>query len=305
MRAFFISCYLMLLLLACNNNQQTENYTRWQTLLQEILQKNQITQHKAVWQLKRQVEWEGNTKEGRERVARAYIVNQATDSLIAQIEQLKTEIKTQPPNRLSELLLGTQKNGKIYTLAQNTTKYCNWLLKNNSDIGVDTTLMPNIARDNFNKELYKNTNFKKLDFANTYFKNISSVQALAQLTKLEIEVYKYNMEVLKKLGAGEYGGHGWYMSRIEPKVFAQSDTIRAGDDFEAALVLAFSSQYQNYQWVLSPASTPKSMTFDKILQFVPQKVGKQTWEAQLKYVHPQTYADCTIYISQPYFVLPQ
>jgi hypothetical protein len=294
---------LLIFILACQSRNE-EHFERWQTLWQEILQKKQITQRKALWLLKRQVEKEGNTPEGQERISRAGKVNQVTDSLIAQIEQLKTEIKTQSPNRLSELLLGTQKNGKIYTLAQNTTKYCHWLLKNHSDIGVDTTLMPNIARDNLNKELYKNTAFQKLDFASTYFKNVNVAQALVQLTKLEIEIYKYNEEVLKKLGAGEYG-HGWQMERVEPKVFAQSDTIREGDDFEGSFVLVFSRQYQYYEWYFPQQPSSKYEIKDKTFRFITHGNEQQNWQAQLKYTHTQTYADCTIYISQPYFVVPR
>jgi GldM N-terminal domain len=272
--------------------------------LQEALQKKQILQRKMVWQLKKQVEKEGNTQEGQERVIRAKKVNQATDSLLKQIDELKTEVQKTPQNSLNQLLLGAQKNGKAHQLAQKIKQYYNWLLKNNEDIGVDAELLPELPRNNPNKGFYKDTPFQNLGFAEHNFKNTNPIQAMVQLDQLQNEIYRYNFEVLKKLGAGMYE-KGMRFDRIEPKVFAQSDTIRENEDFEASLVIGISPQFQYYEWYFPQQPSNQYEVKGRTLRFKTEGNGQQTWQTQLKYTDYQNFADCTIYISQPYFVLPK
>jgi hypothetical protein len=300
--------YLLILLIfisACqSNSHKLGNYNRWHTFLQEALQKKQIIRRRLVWQFKKQVEKEGNTQEGRERISRAREVNQVSDSLLKQIDELKTEAQKTPQNSINQLLLGAQKNGKAYQLAQKIKQYWAWLLKNNEDIGVDSQLLSDFSRDKSKKELYKNTPFENLDFVEHNFKNASPMQAIVQLDQLQNEIYDYNFNVLKKLGVGMYE-KGMRFDRIEPKVFAQSDTIRENEEFEASLVVGISPQFQHYEWYFSQQPSNQYEVKGRTLRFMTVGNKQQTWQTQLKYTNYQNFADCTIYISQPYFVLPK
>ncbi|TAF67683.1 MAG: gliding motility protein GldM [Cytophagales bacterium] len=250
----------------------------------------------AVAALEKQVAKEGNAREGLERVKRAKELRAKTEALIKKMEAIKQELITagdgpghgghgvknpKEETKVEVLMVGPEgsKSGKGYTLEKDLNDYVKYLNTQFKDMGI-TNLSP-LAIGNENKAYYADDAVQRnKDFAQASFQSTPVVAALAIVTQLENEVLKYEQEVLKKLGAGDFGRELKF-DKIEAVVAVESSVLAPGDEFKAKLYLSAAASNAKMQMFFNGAAVQMKEGVGVVTQRVAGGAGEVPWEGKI------------------------
>jgi hypothetical protein len=299
--------YLLILLIsfsACRSDLDSR-FQHWQQVLSEQGLNGQKQLPNLLASLKQQVRREGNTTEGKDRIRRGEMLLSAADSLLIDLENLKSEIRQTEASQLNELLLGKQKTGKAYQIQQKIDAFSQWILKNYEDVGASEADFGKLFNQPIIDSIFKNTMLEKRNFAEFYFKDHSPIQAMTQIDVFKNFVIYRSQEVLKKLGAwAGYHAISCCFSAF-PTILAKADTITEGADYEAVVFYNFCDKFKTFEFHF-PNNLAKKSEYDMhYVKFRPEKQGKQIWQAQIDHYNSGTAQDTSFSISQEYFVIPQ
>jgi gliding motility-associated protein GldM len=267
--------------------------------LEHSLEASRNASESALAALKKQVEKEGNTAEGRERIKRAEELKKKTAILIGDIDKLKNKIIKEAGEGIDEktgavknpkeetkvevMMLGPEgrKNGLGYDLEKKLNKFTEDLIKDYSDVGVDKALIVPLAEGNAKNPIYKYDRVQRdKDFAQANFGQTPVVAALAVLTQKQTEIIRYEQEVLKKLGAGEFGKEIKF-DKIIANASADANIVAQGSEYTAELFLSATSSKAGARMVANGAPiTPNADGVGKV-KFNASGIGEQVWKGTI------------------------
>ncbi len=213
----------------------------------------------ALEQLKKKVEKEGNSPEGLSSINKAEDLQRETDKIFNEIGKIKKALayevrsgidphtgairNSQEVKAVANFMVGKDKNGKGYDLKKALDEYVNYLnitFVRDKSLGFNV-LFESIAKDNKDIALYQdNLIEKEKDFPTAQFGEASVVAAIAILTQRQLEIIRYQQEVLKKLGASDLSREVKF-DRIIVGASAQSDIVVAGQDYRAQMFITATS----------------------------------------------------------------
>lgn len=193
-------CSLLLCVGACKPDLPVRQYALL-SMLEHSLINAKVSSDQALEALKKDVKKNGNSREGLERIKRSELLKKKTVGMIGDLEKLKQKLvkdagqgldeKTHMPKR--PLNTGAtagimRKETKI--LSKKLNKFTNWLAAEFKDLDLPKFELLGAGKND-------------LSFYATYFDGVNLAEALCVITRYQLEVLRYQSEVLKKLGAGD------------------------------------------------------------------------------------------------------
>lgn len=184
-------------------------------------------------------------------IKKADQVRQLSNTMISELETLKTEIVTKSgglneegniknpseEEQVSILMVGQNKSGKAYALKNRLNTWVTDLTKF-ADPG--TQLAPLAVDGKDDPISSKNAEQKNKDFAELNFAQTPVPAALATLSQKQSEVRRYEATILDQLAA-KVGAKEVKFDKIFGMISAKSNTVVAGTPFEAEMFIAASS----------------------------------------------------------------
>ena len=254
--------------------------------------------------LRADVKKQGNSREGRERIKRFELLMKQTREAVNYLESLKTRLYQ---GQNVQQLMFTQGNGMkvVHKMAQ----YFHWVGYEFRDLNIliidypsNTTqwiyLEYDMPRRKFIK---KNQAWKK--FAQHNFANSSPEAVTTLLTTWQYNLKMQEQMVMKKLGAGDLS------TDLHPDaaggVFVAQPLrqIPVGDELTAEVVIEnfYGVSRVNPRFLANNIPVVINAGKGKV-QFVPQTIGKQYWEA--RFIIKSRGRDSSIVKRTPFVVLP-
>lgn len=204
-----------------------------------------------------------------------------------QISDLK-DIAT--PQETKLLMIGQNKNGKAYNIAQVLDAYVDFLNQEFVKKGFLPTLSP------FEK-LTKNKENK--DFANYYFNNTHSLFVLSTLTEKQINVLELEIKCLKSLFNDDVVKPKF--NEITPWASAESNQVEEGKDYVAYMSLSRTSSKIGARMTLNGKSIRVNSNGFGEIRFKATGKGKQKWQGSITMKHKGR--DTTFYMEREYEVI--
>lgn len=254
---------------------------------------------KAGKELRKDVKRNGNSREGLERIKRVRVLQQRTNKLIQKLEGWKMPLQKYRNDGKTVVAKMMLDGAKGYELKQQLDTYVNWLTKEFIDL--DLPKFEKLAEGNEKKALYDNDWIKiSKDFAHLHFEHVSPAIALGILTEKQLEIKRYEAEVMKKIGVGGFSSCCFCFDRIEPFVIVPSRTVQIGDEYTADLFITGKLVRARSPWTKVRMLTNKTPVPVKDgtleLTFSPGGTGTQYWTGKITY---QTidYKDTTVLLN--------
>jgi gliding motility-associated protein GldM len=250
----------------------------------------------ALQALIKQVQKEGNTTEGRERIKRADELKKETAKLLGEIDKYKRKLieagegvdpKTgsvknpKEETKVEIMMIGPTKNGLGYDLKKKLDAYNEYLVKEYGDLGFSKSDFLPLAEGNQNNPLYKNDPVQRgKDFAEANFGQTPVVAALAVLTQKQTEIVRYEQEVLKKLGAGEFGKEIKF-DQITALASADANVIAAGSEYRAEMFISATSSKSGAKMTYNGSPVRVNEKGVGEVKFVAAGNGEQSWRGTI------------------------
>ena len=285
--------------LACqtSNDSDTSKFILLNQSLEHVMIGAQQASEPMFNRLKKRVEDEGNSPEGLTTVKRAEELKSKTDKVFKEIEKLKREIQNHPRagagidshtsavkndkevNGVKTIMIGINKQGKGYQLEKDLNQYVAYL---NKQFVEDKALgfagpFEGIAKGNEEVKMYKHDRIQRSkDFVNANFGQTRVTAALAILTQRQLEIIRYEQEVLKKLGAGDLSQR-LDGERICASASADVNVVVAGQPYKAQLFITATTSKSGSRMTFN--GQPIRVNADGIgeVGFIATGKGKQTW----------------------------
>ena len=259
---------------------------------------------KDMLNLRKEVKKQGNSREGRERIKRFELLMKQTREAVNYLESLKTRLYQ---GQNVQQLMFTQGNGMkvVHKMAQ----YFHWVGYEFRDLNISIIDYPSnttqwiyleydMPRRKFIK---KNQAWKK--FAQHNFANSSPEAVTTLLTTWQYNLKMQEQMVMKKLGAGDLS------TDLHPDaaggVFVAQPLrqIPVGDELTAEVVIEnfYGVSRVNPRFLANNIPVVINAGKGKV-QFVPQTIGKQYWEA--RFIIKSRGRDSSIVKRTPFVVLP-
>jgi len=284
--AYHIYEVLALLIIALSwwsyiTNRFIDNELHWQSfndLIERSVAKAQVASYKADSALKAEARKNGNSREDKERIKRAALLQKRTNEVIAFLEDAKNHLKKIPKEARKQTSDWMIEQGKAHQIKKKLDTYIDWLAKEHKDL--DLPKFEKIAEGNERNALYFAWENNR-DFAHTYFAYTSPIEAATVLSLKQTIVKRYEAEVLKKLGAGDISTSccfGCY--RLQPVVFASTKVIPVGDAYTADMFIRIPIIRGHPR--ISINQTPLVVRDGQAnVAFQTQGIGKQFWEGKI------------------------
>ncbi len=267
--------------------------------------------------LKKKVEKEGNSDEGRQAIKRAEELKKKTAETITEIDKIKTELIKQAggldeagkilnpaeEEKVAIYMVGSgAKDGRGYQLEKTLNKFVEDLVKDYKDLGFTEKNFPKLAQGNENNPLYKNDPIQRnKDFAKSSFEQTPVVAALAVLTQKQNEVIRYEQEILKKLGAGELSADLKF-DEVKVAATAESNTVAAGTDYLATMFLSASSSKADVKMAVN-GSPIRVSNGEGEVRIPTSGKGDRTWTGTITLKLPGKSKDTTFKLEKKYVVV--
>ncbi len=272
----------------------------------------------ALEALKKRVEKEGNSDEGRQAIKRAEDLKKKTAEMITEIDKIKGQLikeaggldetgKLKNPAEEEKVAIymvgsGGKKDGKGYELETKLNKFTDDLVKEYKDLGFTAKDFPKLAQGNENNPLYKNDPIQRnKDFAKSSFEQTPVVAALAVLTQKQNEVIRYEQEVLKKLGAGELSADLKF-DEVRVAATAEANTVAAGTDYLATMFLSASSSKADVKMAVN-GSPIRVKDGEGEVRIATSGKGERTWTGSITLKLPGKSKDTTFKLEKKYTVV--
>ncbi|HAS40103.1 MAG TPA: hypothetical protein DCS93_06465 [Microscillaceae bacterium] len=277
------------------------NPTHWQSLnqtLDTIYVDAYTASQDALIDLRKEVRKQGNPREGLDRVKRAALLAKKTNQVFASLEEAKGYLQKLDPVEQATTERFMIRSRFAYQLKANLDGYTQWLTNEFRDL--DLPRFAPLAEGNEENSLYYVSEPDK-DFAHNYFESTPAIGAIALLSQKQIQLKRYEMVVLKKLGSEPTGilcGGGW----IAPTLGKLKIVIPVGDEYTADMFIGASARETNPRMILNgePLSVRSGSTN---IRFETKEIGPQFWEGKVVYKHKGRYK--TVAHKVPFEVLPK
>ena len=198
---------------------------------------------------RKQVQEEGNKKEGVAAMKKADEVREQSAKMIKVLQDLKERVRKEvagvdpltgllvnaaEETKLEILMVGANESGLGWKLEKDLKEYTASVSKTS---GVSLDQLPVLAESNEKNELYKNDPIQRnKKFADANFAQTPAAAALAVLTHRQSEVLRTEGIILKKLGA-EISGDVIKFDKISATSSVESNMVASGDKFKAKMFI--------------------------------------------------------------------
>lgn len=199
-----MSCLFLLITGACQQQPPVIRQQKVLDALETTVIYAQSTNYWALTNLKRGVKHYGNSAEGLERIRRCEVLRKRAVDMVGNVEKLKQTLIKEAgqgvdtnTHRINERfnIDVTKKIMKVAAvkLSKQLNKYSRWIDSEHKDLDLPEFEL-----------LGEGT--QQLSFYEAYFRGSNLIEVLIMLTERQLGILRYQSEVLKKFGAGEFLG---------------------------------------------------------------------------------------------------
>jgi gliding motility-associated protein GldM len=241
--------YLVLTaLLALNvSNAVLEKFAIIDNTLVEMIKENNTTNESKLNGILASTSQDANVVAAKEKAKQ---VRELSKSTITYLDELKKKMATQPDgvaiegenlvtdtHRAEELMLDSQKPEEGIQFEKKVTTYVTEL---NKIMGLKTPFAALTKKAKDYEEFKNNTNQLDKTFLQFTFEGTPTMAAIATVSQLQTEVMEYEMVALDSLNAVAEGVQIKF-DKVVPMVRAESNTLVAGQEYNADLFIAAAS----------------------------------------------------------------
>lgn len=256
--------------------------------------------------LRKKVQSEGNSKDGKIAIQRAEALKKETAGLVGYIDKIKKTLihkagggidprtgnvkNPKEETKVETYMLGADKGkGKAYELEKKLNAYVTHLYEEFSDLaGIEK---PNdmekegvfalLAVGNKNNPLYQHDPIQRTkDFAQANFAQTPVVAALAVLTQKQNELIRYEQEIFKRLGIKDVG---WLpkFDKIVAMASADARTVASGSDYVAKMFLSASTSHSDVHMAVNGSPIDVRNGLGEV-RIPAQGSGEKEWTGEIK-----------------------
>jgi gliding motility-associated protein GldM len=241
--------YLVLTaLLALNvSNAVLEKFAIIDNTLVDMIKENNMTNESKLNGILASTSQDANVVAAKEKAKQVRDISKAT---ITYLDELKKKMSTQPDgvaiegenlvtdtHRAEELMLDSNKPEEGIQFEKKITAYVNDL---NKIMGLKTPFAPLTKKAQDYEEFKNNTNQLDKTFLQFTFEGTPTMAAIATVSQLQTEIMEYEMVALDSLNAIAEGVQIKF-DKVVPMVRAESNTLVAGQEYNADLFIAAAS----------------------------------------------------------------
>lgn len=292
-----IILFLIISTVACSNdNKLDDTFKKLQPTLESAIVASLSKTEDAMYNLERKVDASGNPSEGLEKIKRTGYLMQKTKHLLSFIDSLKTSLKkipnTQDKASVKKIFIA-QGMGKV--LENSLNEYVLWLNEEHKDLEIQPFY--SLTQDSL-----------KRDFVEDNFGQATVSEAMIFLARLQVDVIRFNQEILKLFGADEITRTICCGFGSPVRVFAKSDVVKQGEDYEADMCIRYSTcgeiSIRISKSLLNgkPLKLNNNHECDIILPNTSE--GLKNWEAIFK-IRRHGESDTTFVFQKTYQVFPK
>lgn len=210
-RQAFIMIGLLMISFACEQADKTKktipgafSFVRqnaWLHALEYALDGAKTRSDYALEAIKKDVKKQGSSREGLKRIKRVELLKKNSVTLVVNIDKIKRRLMKEAGGGLSLETRGVKTPGNSKTVA---------VIMQQESAELQTKLVDYVRllhteyKDLGGAMLSLGKDWKQPQFYDTWYKDANVIEALLNLTQHQTAVLRYEAEILKKMGAGDF-----------------------------------------------------------------------------------------------------